>query len=155
MLKRQSKYSKKLLPLLAGLFLLYGISRMKKSSPAQAINRVFRGSKYEYLIPLLIAQAKHETGNFQSNLFRNHNNMFGMKIPRSRTSFRNGQVTLNGETFSTFASLEQSAKDQLAYLEAVNFPRVNDSFEFVAALQNRGYFTDNFGNYLKGVQSWL
>lgn len=78
-----------------------------------------------------------------------------MKIPRSRNSFRNGQVTIQGETFSTFASLEQSAKDQKAYLEAVNFPRVNDSFEFVAALHNRGYFTDNFGNYLKGVQSWL
>ena len=128
---------------------------MRKSSPEQAINQVFKGSKYEYLIPLLIAQARHESRNFKSLLNTKYNNMFGMKVPKNRTSFRNGEVTIKGETFSTYANFEQSAKDQLSYLNAVNFPRVNDSFEFVAALHNRGYFTDNFGNYLKGVQSWL
>lgn len=151
MLKRQSSYLKKSLPLLLGVLMLYGLFRRTKS-PNKAIERVFMGTEYENLVPLIIAQAKHETGNFTSNLFRNHSNMFGMKVPVKRKSFRNGE-TENG--FSTFASITDSARDFLEYLRAVNFPKNVDSFQYVAALKNRRYFEDTLGNYMKGVQSWV
>jgi hypothetical protein len=151
MLKRQSSYWKKSLPLLVGLLMLYVIFRRTKS-PSRSVEEVFRGTEYENLVPFIIAQAKHETGNFTSNLFRNHNNMFGMKVPVKRKSFRNGE-TESG--FSTFESTTDSARDFLEYLRSVNFPKNVDSFQYVAALKNRRYFEDTFGNYLKGVQSWV
>lgn len=151
MLKRQSSYLKKSLPLLVGLLMLY-VLFLRTKSQSKEIETVFRGTEYQNLVPLIIAQAKHETGNFTSSLFRNHNNMFGMKVPVKRKSFRNGE-TENG--FSTFANTKDSARDFLEYLRSVNFPKNVDSFQYVAALKNRKYFEDALGNYLKGVQSWL
>jgi hypothetical protein len=78
--------------------------------------------------------------------------MFGMKIPVRRVSFRSGETETG---FSKFATVKDSARDYLEYLRAVNFPKTIDSFQFVAALKNRGYFEDKFENYLKGVQSWI
>lgn len=35
---------------------------------------------------VVLAQAKIETGNFTSKIFRENNNMFGMKLPGRRTT---------------------------------------------------------------------
>jgi len=156
MSKKQSNYWKKLSLLLAGLWVLYKVFQRTNLDPARAINQAFQGSKYQVLVPYLIAQAKHETGNFTSNVFKQANNLFGMRIPQTRPSLRSGYfIARDGSKYSKYKTVLDSAKDMRLYLENQNFPVPGDLFQYVAGLKNRGYFGDSFINYLKGVQSWL
>ena len=65
-----------------------------------------------YYTALLYAQAVHETGYFSSTLFKEHNNLFGMKPAQMRPQFYNSVVTLGNETFASYSNLEQSFKDR-------------------------------------------
>lgn len=40
---------------------------------------------------LIYAQAKHETGNFTSSIFKNNNNLFGMKLAKKRSTTAIGE----------------------------------------------------------------
>ena len=58
----------------------------------------FEDSVYQYILFLNIKhpevvfkQAKIESGNFKSKVFRENNNMFGMKIPYKRASIAGGE----------------------------------------------------------------
>ena len=138
--------------LLAGFLVALKIFRTTNSSPEAAIKKAFAGSRYQSMVPLIIAQAKHETGGFTSNIFDQAKNMFGMKVPSSRPSQRSGIfVSRDGERYSKFASVLDSAKDQRLYFEAVNFPVVNDPLTFANNLKSRGYFQDSVTNYYNGL----
>lgn len=104
---------------------------------------------------MLIAQAKHETGNFSSDLFYKANNAFGMKVPTIRKWLGNGSITLGNETFSTYSSPTMSAKDMVEYLRNMNYKTYYTPQQYVFALKNKGYFTDSYSNYLNGILSWL
>lgn len=60
---------------------------------------------------ILLAQARHETGNFTSNIFRNNKNLFGMKKAHQR------QTVCSGEEFghAKYDSYEQSVIDMLLW----------------------------------------
>jgi hypothetical protein len=155
MLKKQSIYWKRLLVLLVGLLVLLRVFRAT-NSPKKAIEEAFQGSKYSKLVPYILAQAKHETGNFTSFIYLRTNNMFGMGIPGSRNSLRSGKfISRDGREYSKFKSVLDSAKDFRLYLENQNFPVPLTEAGYVWELKNRGYFEDSYNNYLKGVRSWL
>lgn len=105
----------------------------------------------------IVAQAKHETANFTSNLAVNHNNFFGMKVPTKRESLRNGTYTApNGEIFSTFESPEDSVQDFVLYYEEMGLKKQYANLNaYIKALHAKGYFTDEYSNYLNGVRRWL
>lgn len=67
------------------------------------------------------------------------------------------QTTAIGENkgHAVFKSLEDSARDQLLYLKARNYQQVNSPEELVQWMKSKGYFTDTYENYLKGVKYWL
>ncbi len=68
------------------LFPLYG-QTFNKDSLSGYMDSV--GIKY---IPFSIAQSVHETANFRSRLFLEHNNLFGMKLSSYRTSVAIGKT---------------------------------------------------------------
>lgn len=156
MLRKQSKFWKNSLVWLVGLLVAYKVFQRTSLSPETAIKKVFQGSKYSPMIPLITAQAKHETGDFKSEIFNLANNMFGMKVPGARPSQRSGVfVARDGERYSKFNSVMDSAKDQLLYFENQRFPVITDPFQFALQLKNRGYYGDTFNNYLSGIQRFL
>lgn len=104
---------------------------------------------------MLIAQAKHETGNFTSNLFKQANNAFGMKVPSIRNWLGNGSITLGNETFSTYKDVSTSGRDMLEYLRNMGYKTSYTPQQYVFALKSKGYFTDSYTNYLNGLMSWL
>jgi uncharacterized FlgJ-related protein len=78
---------------------------------------------------IVLAQAKLETGNFTSKSFTIHNNLFGMKIPKSRltvaTGERFGHASYEHWTYSvmdyalfqsTFARKIRTRKGYMRYL---------------------------------------
>jgi flagellum-specific peptidoglycan hydrolase FlgJ len=108
-----------------------------------------RGSLTRYII----AQSKHETANFTSDVFKRANNAFGMKNPHIRNSVG---FVVEGDSYRHYSSFAESVKDLLLWMEFTNFPqRVDGVFDYVSALNQRGYFEDSLENYLEGVKRWL
>lgn len=100
---------------------------------------------------ILTAQAMHETGNFTSRLYKEQNNMFGMRHPILRQT--KSVKEQNG--FATFASLEDSVSDLLLYFDEFgikpkDWTKVN---EYVKIIKQRGYFTDDYLPYFNAVRS--
>jgi len=100
---------------------------------------------------MITAQAMHETGIFTSRLYREQNNLFGMRHPTIRE-------TLSVEErnqFATFANLEDSVRDLLLYFKEFSIgTRFKDVNEYVKTLKSKGYFTDNYINYFNPVRTY-
>lgn len=135
------------------LFLLF--SKRKKGT--EAIKSQVSKTEYAELIPYLVAQAKHETANFTSNVYKTNNNMFGMNVP-SRRPFEGtaGTKTPEGGNYAKYVDDEQSARDMVLWLRFTKFPSwVANTSVFVDELVKRNYFTDDRENYLKALQAWI
>jgi len=103
---------------------------------------------------LLVAQAIHETGNFNSRLFLEQNNAFGMKIPSIRKTLNIGRMG-NGQ-FSTFVNLNDSVLDMLLYLDHFNIPLdLDDPFRYARILKDKNYYEDDVETYFKGLVNAL
>lgn len=119
--------------------------------------QVIRQSEYRNYLPWIVAQAKHETGNYTSNLYKNHNSLFGMKVPSKRPfDGRPGPTAPDGGVYASYDSLAQSARDYLNLLRYNRFPTNLSSVKgFVQALKDDRYFTDSLDNYYNGMMRFL
>lgn len=117
---------------------------------------VFRNSEYAHYLDWIVAQSQHETNGWQSSLFKNNNNLFGMKIPSKREYFGNGGTPApDGGDYAKYNSWADSAKDLLSWMRYVKFPVGLLTVDaYVHALKTNSYFTDGEDNYLKGVKYW-
>ena len=95
----------------------------RNATPLIILNRVLRGTPYEKYLKFVYAQSLHETGNFESYIFKRYNNPVGMGVPIYRKSFRNGQYEANnGEIFSTYSSLRNGFRDMLEWMKYSKMP---------------------------------
>lgn len=97
----------------------------------------------------ITAQAAHETGNFTSKIFKENNNLFGMKLALIR------KTTATGEKYghATYNSIEDSVKDFKIYYDNFKYMRDYSSIAvYVQALKRNKYFEDNQDNYTRGVE---
>lgn len=102
---------------------------------------------FNYLTAQYItAQSAHETGNFTSQIFRQNNNLFGMKYAGQSLALG----TKSGHAY--YANIENSIRDYQTYYRLNNYLKVYPSLAwFVKTLKQKGYFTADEGAYLKGV----
>lgn len=111
---------------------------------------------YQYLIELgfnyyqaqlITAQAAHETGNFTSDIFKQNNNLFGMKYAKQK--FAAGEK--NGHAY--YNTLEDSAKDFKIYYSLNDYnPTYKDIQTYIEALKEKKYFEAPGAEYLNGVK---
>jgi len=103
------------------------------------------------LAKILFAQMYHETGNGSSNLYRTHNNMFGMGVSRSRGPFYNGSVAIpdgpNGEAreVATYETRLLSLQDRLDLdrYNGVEAPEIElDVPLYIQEVVRKGYASD-------------
>lgn len=90
--------------------------------------------KYPYIV---LAQAKIESGNFTSRIFKQNNNLFGMKEPKIRTTTALG--TRFGHAY--FSNWESSVYDY-AMFQNYRMRDVNSELEYYAKLAD-GYAEDS------------
>jgi len=113
---------------------------------------------------ILIAQAAHETGDGKRFV---GNNFFGHKatgpdkfVEADTTEGAGDQAQTVKAKFRAFDSAEQSVEAHISLLKR-RYPKAwealqsGDENAFVAALHDGGYFTDDEGNYLRGIQRRL
>jgi len=101
----------------------------------------------------IAAKAMHETGRFTSAIFRENNNLFGMKQPTQRQTLATG--TARGH--ATFRTYHENMIDYIYYLR--NFRNNPNDFRtlrgWLQRLKNDLYYEDTFANYSRGTIAML
>lgn len=101
------------------------------------------------VVSMITAQAMHETGVFTSRLYKEQNNLFGMRHPTIRSTTSVGEEA----GYARFANLEDSVKDLVLYFDEFKYPkRYEDVAAYVKALKGRGYFTAPYVDYFNAVR---
>lgn len=110
-------------------------------------------SKYSKYSEWIEAQAKHETNNYTSDVFKRANNLFGMKNANKREQLG---FKVEGDPYRHYNNVGDSIRDFLMLLRYNRFPtNFKTPTEFVSKLKSQGYFGDTFANYLNGVFHFL
>jgi uncharacterized FlgJ-related protein len=107
----------------------------------------------------MFAQAKHESANFTSNLYKLTNNCFGMTHPVKRPAvgyeskhFEGG----NSRPLQAYRNDTESFVDLMLWMDYTKFPEtVANAEQYVSEMKKRGYFTASEASYLKAFKKWL
>jgi hypothetical protein len=112
---------------------------------------------------LIVAQSKHETGDYTSNAFTLFKNAFGYAyVPGALLQVGPGLVADNGQPVAAYASVADSAKEMVNWIfRRVNegrFPdltTITDPDQYAQLLKNCGYYGDSVSNYTAGISRWF
>lgn len=115
------------------------------------------------LATLLVAQARHETGNFTSRFFRENNNAFGYSYyAGSNYQSGAGGIADNGQPIANYGSIEDSTKEIVDWLyrryrQGVipDMLSISTPEQYAQALKAANYYGDSFANYLKGLKRFF
>ena len=99
--------------------------------------------KFPYIV---LAQAKLETGNFKSNVFKQNNNLFGMKEARVRVKTAKG-TNLNHAYYDNW---QESVYDY-AFYQCRYMSRATTEAEYFAALDASYAEANYYSGTLKGI----
>lgn len=110
----------------------------------------------------IVAQSGHETAYWTSNVFKQNNNGFGMKMPSQRNSpyiLGPGTQPPAGEgptPYAKFASIENSTRDLVHWLNYhhINWNAIHTPGEYVSFLRSKNFFYGNEGAYINNVTSF-
>jgi uncharacterized FlgJ-related protein len=115
---------------------------------------------------LLVAQAKHETGNYTSHVFVQNRNLFGYKVyPGS--SFQTGGAinAVDGGQFARYSSYDNSVREICAWWcrnragttrSRLSYLGANPSVDqYVGLLKQLQYFGDPLSEYLNGMKRFM
>lgn len=131
-------------------------------------NQARKGTGYNPGLPvdlanLVVAQAKHETGDFTSNAFLKHNNAFGYAY-YSGSNYQTGKglIADNGQPVASYKTVEDSVKELIDWLNRRmregKFPdlaAVHTPGDYAAALKAAGYYGDTLANYARGLAAFF
>lgn len=154
---------------LGGITLLLGVGILLTmylfvNNKANLINQLtIRLSKWRNLRKYLIAQAKLESGNFNSNIYRKTNNPLAMGHATKREQLGDPSPSgifegdgSSGLSIQKYRNDTQGFRDMFLWYEYGNFPTsVNNAADYVRQLKKRKYFGLNEDKYLAGLEAML
>lgn len=131
-------------------------------------NEARKGSPYNPgvsvdLANLIVAQARHETGDFTSNLFKKYNNAFGYAY-YSGSNYQTGKGTNadNGQPIAAYGSIEASVNELVDWLyrrmregKVQDLSTIHTPAQYAQALKSAGYYGDTLQNYYNGLLSFF
>ena len=126
---------------------------------------------------LIVAQARLESADYTSNVFKNNANMYGMKyigqalatrgtlapVNERSANCRNTGICQNSDHYAKYASATDSAKDVVNRLYSITkngitpaqLKNAKTPIEFATLLKTRGYFGTTATQYATGLKSKL
>jgi len=115
------------------------------------------------LSTLIVAQARHETGNYTSNVFKTCNNCFGYKWVGQSTSKGPCTGSPEGDSYAAYASIEDSVHELTAWIKRrqrdgkfpANLSSITTPDQYATLLKNSGYYGAPVNEYLAGLIHWL
>lgn len=117
------------------------------------------------LAELMVAQAKHETGNFTSNFFRNFNNAFGYSYVKGAKWQLPDPGTLadNNAPIAKYSSVANSTMEIVDWIKRrqregkfpANLSEVTSPEQYAQLLKAANYYQDTLANYSRGLVSFF
>lgn len=146
------------LSILGLVLVLLLMGKLKIAGMTMISRSVILLSKYRALMPYIVAQAKHESNNFRSNVYLKNHNMFGMKFIDGRRGqiATKGLLSPEGDHYAHFANDSAGIIDLLKLFDAKKFPlSVKDGSEYSSELKKRGYYGASLESYTSRLNYWL
>jgi len=119
-------------------------------------------SEYNNLWPYVLAQAKHESANFTSHVYKANNNPWGMKEARIRPFLgTRGTLAPDGGYYAAYTNDAQAERDLVEWFRYNRIPISAVSLEdYVKLVTDAGYLGYNptptmVSNYVKGLKRFL
>lgn len=146
------------LMLLSGLLIWLALSLImsrKTRSQKKMITQLFEIFTLKLGLPAeaartFISQAAHETGYFSSNVFKNANNLFGIKAHSRKIQGKKENTDYNG--YAVYENIEASCRDAVDLARRRNTIKAAGSvYTFVVALKETRYFEASVTEYLNGI----
>lgn len=108
-------------------------------------------------VKLMVAQSKHESGNYKNSLTRKHNNVFARHWDKRDTlSLGSGGSAEGHSRFARYESVEKATLSQLAYFKRKGYSMKWDSAEsFAKELKSKHYYEDSTRNYVNALRRHL
>lgn len=111
---------------------------------------------------LIAAQARFESADYTSNVFKKNNNTSGIKFIGQPNAVQ-GTLSPEGDYYAKFNTIEDSINDKIVRLYNIKMRGVTpqqlknatDSTEFANLLKQRGYYGSSAAEYAAGLRSKL
>lgn len=114
-----------------------------------------------FLADLIVAQTKHETGNYTSNAFTQLNNAIGYAFyPQSDWQLKDpGFIADNSEPLARYATVANSIHELTHWIRRRqyegSFPddlnQITTAEQYATLLKSDGYYGDSITNYVNGI----
>lgn len=141
-------------------------------------NAAIKQGANKYLAKLVVAQARHETGNYGNKQTKENNNIFGFKYSRNSQFAKEGNISPEGNAYAKYDSIENAINDYFVRYWGLNandksgrtrLQHFNseiqsvDTTKFATMLKSYGYYhtpsnqtvEQSIGIYVKGLNSAL
>jgi len=111
----------------------------------------------------VVGQARHETANYTSNVFKRTNNLFGMKFVNQPLAITDNKKSPEGDYYARYRSPKDSVDDAVGRLFNITMKGVTPTQlknaktpeEYSNLQKKRGYYGDNVIIYIKGIKNAL
>jgi hypothetical protein len=116
------------------------------------------------LSTVIVAQARHETGNYTSHFFTDGNNCFGYSYyAGSKWQIAAGGTADNGAPIAQYATIENSVHELTDWIKRRQmdgkFPHdlneINTPEKYARLLKDAGYYGATYASYAAGLVNWL
>jgi uncharacterized FlgJ-related protein len=116
------------------------------------------------LASLVVAQSKHETGNYTSNFFLKYNNAFGYTyIPGDPLQSGSGTMADNGQAIAAYNNIQDSTREIIDWIyrrqKEGKFPAdlsaIQTPDQYATLLKSAGYYQDTLANYASGLKKYF
>jgi uncharacterized FlgJ-related protein len=112
---------------------------------------------------LIVAQAKHETANFTSNVFKSCNNAFGYKYVGQALATGSCNAARDGGVFAKYASIKDSTTEICLWIKRRQkegkFPKdlttIKTAEQYATLLKQSTYYMEPISEYAGGILRWL
>lgn len=126
-------------------------------------NKALNDGMPQLLSTFIVAQARHETGNYTSNVFKTCNNAFGYKYVGQNLSLGPCTGSPENDNYAKYSGLETSVQELTAWIKRRQnenkFPKdlstITTPDKYAALLKQSGYYGASEAEYLKGLVAAL
>lgn len=108
-------------------------------------------------VKLIVAQSKHESGNYKNSLTRKHNNVFARWWSKYDIYATGPGAKAEGHSkFARYQSIELATLSQIAYFKRKGYSmKWKTADAFAKELKAKGYYADSTSNYSKALRRHL
>jgi hypothetical protein len=116
------------------------------------------------LADLLVAQSKHETGDYTSSFFLLDNNAFGYSyVAGAYWQIGRGGIADNGAPIAKYATIEDSTGEMVDWIYRrvnegkfpANLADITTPERYGQLLKDAGYYQDKSTTYIDGLRRWF